>query len=116
MAASPPRRRRPPKVDTERMEAIRSSARHLKDLQRVHKRPPADVEVNARGVPKFVPPIIEQSWCTSPAALCAELAEPIKPRAELAEPIEAAALCAELAEEAIEIAALCAELAEESAR
>jgi hypothetical protein len=71
-------------------------------LQRAHKRPPADIQVNARGVPKFVLPIIEQSYCTSPAALCAELAEPIKaatPRAELAEPIETAALCAELAEE-----------------
>jgi hypothetical protein len=102
MAAFPPRRRRPPKVDTERMEAIRSCARHLKDLHRAHKRLPADVEVNARGVPKFVPPIIEQSYCTSPAALCAELAEPIKaatPRPELAEPIEAADLCAELIEE-----------------
>ena len=102
MAASPPRRRRPPRVDTERMEAIRSSARHLKDLQRAHKQPPADVEVNFRGVPKFVPPIIEQSYCTSPAALCAELAEPTKaarPPAELAEPTEIAALCAELEEE-----------------
>jgi hypothetical protein len=115
MAASPPRRRRPPKVDTERMAAIRSSARHLKDLQRAHKRPPADVEVNARGVPKFVPPIIEQSYCTSPAALCAELAEPIKTRAQLAEPVEAAEPCAELAE-LIETETPCVELEEESAR
>ena len=75
MTASPPRRRRPPKVDTERALAMRSSARHLKDLRRAHKQPPADVPVNERGVPKFVPPIIEQSYCTSPAALCAELAE-----------------------------------------
>ena len=36
---------------------------------------PADVQVNERGAPKFVPPIIEQSYCTSPAALCVELAE-----------------------------------------
>jgi hypothetical protein len=89
MTTSPPRRRRPPKVDTERAEAIRSSARHLKDLQRAHEGPPADVRVNTRGIPKFVPPILEQSYCTSPAALCAELAEPIKvatARAELAEP------------------------------
>jgi hypothetical protein len=118
MAASPIRRRRPPKVDTERMEAIRSSARHLKDLQRAHKQPPADVEVARRGVPKFVPPIIEQSYCTSPAALCAELAEPIKvrtPRAEPAEPADAAALPGEPAEP-IEIEALCAELEEETAQ
>src|ERR1700678_1879690 len=86
MTPSPPRRRRPPKVDTERAEAIRSSARHLKDLQRAHKGPPADVRVNTRGIPKLVPPILEQSYCTSPAALCAELAEPIKaktPHSEL---------------------------------
>ena len=120
MAASPLPRRRPPKVDTQRMEAKRSCARHLKDLQHAHRRPPADVKVNARGVPKFVPPIIEQSYCTSPAALCAELAEPIKPRTatplgDPAEPTEAAALCAELAEP-IEFAALCAELAEDPAQ
>jgi hypothetical protein len=57
-------------------------------LQRAHKGSPADVQVNTRGLPKFVAPIIEQSYCTSPAALCAELAEPIKaaaPPAELAE-------------------------------
>jgi hypothetical protein len=90
MTTSPPRRRRPPKVDTERAEAIRSSARHLKDLQRAQKRHPTDVRVNARGIPKFVPPILEQSYSTSPGALCAELAEPIKaaaPRPELAEPV-----------------------------
>jgi hypothetical protein len=90
MTTSPPRRRRPPKVDTARAEAIRSSARHLKDLQRAHKGPPRDVRVNMRGIPRLVPPILEQSYCTSPAALCAELAEPIKaapPRPELAEPV-----------------------------
>jgi len=75
MATLPPRRRRPPKIDTERAEAIRSCARHLKDLQRLHNRPPLNVQVNTRGLPKFVPPILEQSYCTSPAALCAELAE-----------------------------------------
>ena len=57
------------------MEAIRASARHLKDLRRAHAAPPSDVKVNKRGIPRLVPPIIEQSWCTSPAALCAELAE-----------------------------------------
>ncbi|MGH6798602.1 MAG: hypothetical protein ACREDI_09510 [Roseiarcus sp.] len=69
---------------------MRSSARHLKDLRRAHKEPPADVQVNVRGVPKFVAPILEQSYCTSPAALCAELAEPIKPAepARLAEPVK----------------------------
>ena len=87
MKASAPRRR-PPKVDTERAAAKRACARHLKDLRRRHAAPPPDVKVNMRGIPKLVPPILEQSYCTSPAALCAELAEPIKastPRAELAE-------------------------------
>ena len=71
---SVPRRRRP-KVDTERAAAKRACARHLKDLQRAHEEPPADVAVSTRGLPKFVAPILEQSYCTSPAALCAELAE-----------------------------------------
>jgi hypothetical protein len=92
MDASPPRRRRPPKVDTERAEAIRSCARHLKDLQRFHKRPPPDVRVNTRGVPRLVSPILELSYCTSPAALCAELAE---------EPMRAATPPAKLAQEPV---------------
>jgi hypothetical protein len=81
---------------------MRLCARHLQDLQRVHREPPADVPVNTRGVPRFVAPILEQSYCTSPAALCAELAEPIKaavPPAELAEPVKAAPLRAQLAQE-----------------
>jgi hypothetical protein len=104
MVAPPPRRRRPPKIDTERAEAIRSSARHLKDLHRAHKLPPpANARVNTRGLPKFVSPILELSYCTSPAALCAELAEPIKaapPPPELADLTLAAAPLGELAEAA----------------
>jgi hypothetical protein len=57
------------------MAAKRACARHLKDLRRAHTEPPAEVEVNTRGIPRLVPPILEQSYCTSPAALCAELAE-----------------------------------------
>jgi hypothetical protein len=77
------------------MTAIRASARHLKDLRRAHKAPPADVEVNTRGVPRLVPPILEQSYCTSPAALCVEqgeTAEDLALEAELAEWDENAAL------------------------
>jgi len=74
MTASVPRRR-PPKVDTKRAEAKRACARHLEDLRRAHEEPPADVAVSTRGLPKFVAPILEQSYCTSPAALCAELSE-----------------------------------------
>ena len=99
MATPPPRRRRPPKVDTERAEAMRSCARHLKDLHRAHEHTPANARVNTRGLPKFVSPILELSYCTSPAALCAELAEPIKAvarPAELVEPIVVAEPLAEL--------------------
>ena len=77
--------RRPPKVDTERAAAKRASARHLNDLRRAHAGPPADVKVNTRGIPKLVPPILEQSYITSPAALCADLAD--RMGAELAEEI-----------------------------
>jgi hypothetical protein len=108
MIASPPGRRRPPKIDTERALSMRSCARHLKDLRCVHKRPPADVPVSERGVPRFVAPIIEQSYCTSPAALCAELAE-LGDRAQLADAAELAQL-AELGAELIELEAELAEL------
>ena len=79
---------------------MRHCARHLKDLRRAHRQPPADVRVNLRGVPKLVPPILEQSYCTSPAALCVELGEMVEDAAlcaELGEPVEAA-LWADLAE------------------
>jgi hypothetical protein len=96
---SPPRRR-PPKIDTERMACKRASARHLKDLRRAHKAPPADVVVNTRGIPKLVPPILEQSYCTSPAALCVELGESenLALEAALAQSDEDAALGLEFGE------------------
>jgi hypothetical protein len=75
------RKRRKPKGDTARARAKRACARHLKDLRRAHDEPPAEAAVSMRGLPKFVAPILEQSYCTSPAALCAELGDP----ADLAE-------------------------------
>jgi hypothetical protein len=66
---------RRPKADTERAAAKRACARHLNDLRLAHGEPAAEVKVDTRGVPRFVLPILEQSYCTSPAALCAELAE-----------------------------------------
>ena len=73
-----------------------------------HKRAPADVAVNERGVPKFVPAIIEQSWCTSPAALCVELADAGAPAhlAGSAEFMKLAELGAELSELEAELAEL----------
>lgn len=115
MTTSPPRRR-PPKLDTERALAMRACGRHLDDLRRAQRQPPGNVAVSERGVPKFVPLIIEQSYCTSPAALCAELGEVRnRPRpvdaAELAELTELAEL-SELAELGAELSELEAELAE----
>jgi hypothetical protein len=101
------RRRRPPKVDTERAEAVLSCARHLKDLQRAQRQFPASVRVSARGLPKFVAPILEQSYCTSPAALCAELAE----SGDRTQSVDVAEL-AKLAELGAELTELDAELAE----
>jgi len=75
MTASVPPRRKPPKTDTERAEAIRDCARHLKDLRRAHAEPPADVKVCMTRLPRFIAPVDLASYCTSPAALCAELAE-----------------------------------------
>ena len=102
------RRRRPPKVDTERAEAVRSCARHLKDLQRAQREFPASVRVSARGLPKFVAPILEQSYCTSPAALCAELAEMggRMQSADASELVKLAELGAELTELDAELAEL----------
>ena len=68
-------RRRPPKIDTERAAAKRACARHLMDLKRAHGSPPAGVRVCMTRLPRFIAPVDLASYCTSPAALCAELAE-----------------------------------------
>lgn len=67
--------RRPPRTDTERAESKRACLRHLRDLKAAHAAPPADVAVPSTARPRFVPTSAEQSWCVSPAALCAELGE-----------------------------------------
>ncbi len=66
-------RRRPPREDTERGEAIRACARHLTDLKHFHEKPPQDVRVDMSRTPRFVTPEPDSSYCTSPAALCADL-------------------------------------------
>ena len=75
MTQSVPERRKPAKIDTERVLAEAACARHLKDLEEFHGSPPADVRVPQRLAVRFVAPIPPGSWCTSPAQLCAELAE-----------------------------------------
>ena len=75
MKAPVPHPRKKAKVDTRRMEAIRNSAAHLADLRREHESPPPDVPLPSRLAVRLVCPIPSASWCSSPARMCAELAE-----------------------------------------
>ena len=75
MSESTTQRRKPSTEETQRMAAIRACARHLKDLRRAHERPPADVPLRSNPIPRLISPVPSASWCTSPAQLCAELAE-----------------------------------------
>ena len=75
MSATVSPRRRLARTETERMEAIRASAAHLDDLRRAHGRPPPDVPLPRRLAVRLVCPIPDASWCSSPAQMCAELAE-----------------------------------------
>jgi hypothetical protein len=69
------REKRRAKGDTAQEKARRACARHLVDPQKAHGRPPADVAVKRVAIPKRLDPEPTNSWCTSPAQLCAELAE-----------------------------------------
>ena len=71
---APPPRRPKSADDTERARAIRASRKHLSDLKRAHGRPPADVPLVSRAIPRRIDGEPVASWCTSPARLCAELA------------------------------------------
>lgn len=97
MTASVPPRRKPPKSktprqepararrnavsekdfdsDTARQKSARACARHLDDLKEAHGRPPPDVKVRMMSAVRLVVPPPQGSFCTSPAQLCAELAE-----------------------------------------
>jgi hypothetical protein len=63
------------KTDTAHQKAKRACARHLKDLRTAHGQPPADVAIKPVAIPKRLDPVPTASWCSSPAQLCAELAE-----------------------------------------
>lgn len=65
--------RRPPKTETERQEAAKASAAHLRDLKRVHGRPPADVPLARVAIPSRPTGEPVASYCTSAGELCAEL-------------------------------------------
>ncbi|HXZ16042.1 MAG TPA: hypothetical protein VEH77_08760 [Roseiarcus sp.] len=75
MRATVRKRRRPAKTETERMETVSACAAHLKDLKRAHGTPPPDVSLPSRAAVRLVCPIPDASWCSSPAQMCAELAE-----------------------------------------
>ena len=75
MTATVPQRRRETNIETARMGAVRASAAHLADLKREHGKPPPDVRLPSRAAVRLVCPIPSASWCSSPAQMCAELAE-----------------------------------------
>ena len=75
MTATVPQRRREDPIETARMAAIRAAAAHLADLEREHGKPPPDVRLPSRAAVRLVCPIPDASWCSSPAQMCAELAE-----------------------------------------
>lgn len=67
--------RKPHDPNTAKKQATRRCARHLSDLKREHGKPPADVPLRSNPIPRLISPVPSASWCTSPAQLCAELAE-----------------------------------------
>ena len=67
--------RRPPRTKTERQQATGACSAHLRDLQRAHGRPPADVSLSKVAIPQRLTGEPVASSCTSPAALCAELVQ-----------------------------------------
>ena len=66
-------RRRAPKTQTERMENVIACRRHLRDLREAHGQAPPDVAIATTSVPMRIAAEPTSSYCTSPAALCAEL-------------------------------------------
>lgn len=68
-------RRRPPKTDTERQVVVDACAAHLRDLERAHGRPPTDVDLPSVAIPQRLSGEPVASYCSSPAQLCAELAQ-----------------------------------------
>ena len=74
MTATARTRRKPAKTDTERALAVRACAAHLAD-HRAHAARPAEAKLPSRAAVRLVCPIPEASWCSSPARMCAELAE-----------------------------------------
>jgi hypothetical protein len=68
-----PRRRRP-RTETDRQLALAACAAHLRDLRRVHRVPPPDLAIASVAIPARLHGPDAASYCSSPAAMCAELA------------------------------------------
>ena len=69
-----PRRRRP-RTETDRQLLVAACAAHLRDLRRVHRVPPADLAIASVAIPARLSGPDPASYCSSPAAMCAELAQ-----------------------------------------
>jgi hypothetical protein len=70
---NPSARRRAAKILTPRAENVIACRRHLRDLKEAHGHAPPDVALPSSSVPARLAPEPTSSFCTSPAALCAEL-------------------------------------------
>ena len=70
-----PSRRRASSADTARAACEKACRLHLKDLRRAQSAPPPDLVIASRSIPRRIDPEPWASFCTSPAQLCAELAE-----------------------------------------
>jgi hypothetical protein len=68
-------RRRRPRIQTERQRLVAACAAHLRDLRRVHRTPPPDLAIPSVAIPARLHGPDPASYCASPAAMCAELAQ-----------------------------------------
>jgi hypothetical protein len=68
-------RRRGPRIQTKRQRLVTACTAHLRDLRRIHLAPPADLAIASVGIPARLHGPEQASYCASPAAMCAELAQ-----------------------------------------
>jgi hypothetical protein len=69
------RRRHRLRTETARQLAIAACVAHLRDLRRIHRAPPADLAIASVAIPARLSGVDQASYCGSPAAMCAELAQ-----------------------------------------
>lgn len=66
--------RRLPRTKTKHQLLVTACAAHLRDLRRVHRVPPPDLAIPSVAIPAQLSGPDAASYCSSPAAMCAELA------------------------------------------